>query len=106
MYENIIFESFFMKVQLAIIGAVLIVGAILFFPETTSQVSEGTSVFDAIVTDAINIKEYNSHTSQVGDTIYDVSIEMSETMVDVADKVEDTIDSVEISPNQILNLED
>tara|TARA_B110000014_G_C20125830_1_gene599618 strand:- start:2625 stop:2945 length:321 start_codon:yes stop_codon:yes gene_type:complete len=105
-YENIIFESFFMKVQLAIIGAVLIVGAILFFPETTSQVSEGTSVFDAIVTDAINIKEYNSHTSQVGDTIYDVSIEMSETMVDVADKVEDTIDSVEISPNQILNLED
>jgi hypothetical protein len=95
-----------MKVQLAIIGAVLIVGAILFFPETTSQVSEGTSVFDAIVTDAINIKEYNSHTSQVGDTIYDVSIEMSETMVDVADKVEDTIDSVEISPNQILNLED
>ena len=106
MYENIIFESLFMKVQLAIIGAVLIVGAILFFPETTSQVSEGTSVFDAIVTDAINIKEYNSHTSQVGDTIYDVSIEMSETMVDVADKVEDTIDSVEISPNQILNLED
>ena len=106
MYENIIFESFFMKVQLAIIGAVLIVGAILFFPETTSQVSEGTSVFNAIVTDAINIKEYNSHTSQVGDTIYDVSIEMSETMVDVADKVEDTIDSVEISPNQILNLED
>jgi hypothetical protein len=105
-YENIIFESFFMKVQLAIIGAVLIVGAILFFPETTSQVSEGTSVFDAIVTDAINIKEYNSHTSQVGDTIYDVSIEMSETMIDVADKVEDTIDSVEISPNQILNLED
>ena len=102
MYENIIFESLFMKVQLAIIGAVLIVGAILFFPETTSQVSEGTSVFDAIVTDAINIKEYNSHTSQVGDTIYDVSIEMSETMVDVADKVEDTIDSVEISPNQIL----
>ena len=106
MYENIIFESFFMKVQLAIIGAVLIVGAILFFPETTSQGSEGTSVFDAIVTDAVNIKEYNSHTSQVGDTIYDVSIEMSETMVDVADKVEDTIDSVEISPNQILNLED
>ena len=106
MYENIIFESLFMKVQLAIIGAVLIVGAILFFPETTSQVSEGTSVFDAIVTDAVNIKEYNSHTSQVGDTIYDVSIEVSETMVDVADKVEDTIDSVEISPNQILNLED
>ena len=106
MYENIIFESLIMKVQLAIIGTVLIVGAILFFPETTSQVSEGTSVFDAIVTDAINIKEYNSHTSQVGDTIYDVSIEMSETMVDVADKVEDTIDSVEISPNQILNLED
>ena len=106
MYENIIFESFFMKVQLAIIGGVLIVGLILFFPETTSHVPEGASVFDAIVSDAINIKEYNSHTSQVGDTIYDVSIEMSETMVDVADKVEDTIDSVEISPNQILNLED
>ena len=106
MYENIIFESLIMKVQLAIIGAVLIVGAILFFPETTSQVSEGTSVFDAIVTDAINIKEYNSHTSQIGDMMYDVSIEVSETMVDVVDKVEDTIDNVEISPNQILNLED
>jgi len=94
-----------MKVQLAIIGAVLIVGAILFFPETTSQVSEGTSVFDALVTDAINIKEYNSHTSQVGDTIYDVSIKVSETMVDVTNKAQDTIGRVETVPNQILNLE-
>ena len=70
------------------------------------QLPEGTSIFDALVVDAMNIKEYNINTNQVADTLYDVGLEVSETMVDVVDKVEDTIDDVEISPNQILNLED
>ena len=95
-----------MKIQLAIIGVVLIVGGIMFFPETIKQLPEGTSIFDALVIDALNIKEYNINTNQVADTIYDVGLEVSETMIDVVDKVEDTIDDVEISPNQILNLED
>jgi hypothetical protein len=95
-----------MKIQLAIIGVVLIVGGIMFFPETIKQLPEGTSIFDALVIDALNIKEYNINTNQVADTLYDVGLEVSETMIDVVDKVEDTIDDVEISPNQILNLED
>ena len=78
----------------------------MFFPETMNQLPEGTSIFDALVADAMNIKEYNINTNQVADTLYDVGLEVSETMVDVVDKVEDTIDDVEISPNQILNLED
>ena len=78
----------------------------MFFPETMDQLPEGTSIFDALVVDAMNIKEYNINTNQVADTLYDVGLEVSETMVDVVDKVEDTIDDVEISPNQILNLED
>ena len=95
-----------MKIQLAIIGVVLIVGGIMFFPETIKQLPEGTSIFDALVVDALNIKEYNINTNQVADTLYDVGLEVSETMIDVVDKVEDTIADVEISPNQILNLED
>ena len=95
-----------MKIQLAIIGVVLIAGGIMFFPETMNQLPEGTSIFDALVVDALNIKEYNINTNQVADTLYDVGLEVSETMIDVVDKVEDTIDDVEISPNQILNLED
>jgi hypothetical protein len=71
-----------------------------------NQLPEGTSIFDALVADAMNIKEYNMNTNQVADTLYDVGLEVSETMVDVVDKVENTIDDVEISPNQILNLED
>ena len=78
----------------------------MFFPETMNQLPEGTSIFDALVADAMNIKEYNVNTNQVADTLYDVGLEVSETMIDVVDKVEDTIDDVEISPNQILNLED
>ena len=78
----------------------------MFFPETMNQLPEGTSIFDALVADAMNIKEYNVNTNQVADTLYDVGLEVGETMVDVVDKVEDTIDDVEISPNQILNLED
>jgi|TARA_B100001765_G_scaffold93800_1_gene57603 hypothetical protein len=95
-----------MKIQLVIVGVILIAGGIMFFPETMNQLPEGTSIFDALVADAMNIKEYNINTNQVADTLYDVGLEVSETMVDVVDKVEDTIDDVEISPNQILNLED
>ena len=95
-----------MKIQLVIVGVVLIAGGIMFFPETMNQLPEGTSIFDALIADAINLKEYNTNTNQVADTLYDVGLEVSETMVDVVDKVEDTIDDVEISPNQILNLED
>ena len=95
-----------MKIQLVIVGVVLIAGGIMFFPETMDQLPEGTSIFDALIVDAINLKEYNSNTNQVADTLYDVGLEVSETMIDVVDKVEDTIDDVEISPNQILNLED
>ena len=95
-----------MKIQLVIVGVILIAGGIMFFPETMNQLPEGTSIFDALVADAMNIKEYNINTTQVADTLYDVGLEVSETMVDVVDKVEDTIDDVEISPNQILNLED
>ena len=78
----------------------------MFFPQTMNQLPEGTSIFDALIADAINLKEYNTNTNQVADTLYDVGLEVSETMIDVVDKVEDTIDDVEISPNQILNLED
>ena len=95
-----------MKIQLAIVGVILIAGGIMFFPETMNQLPEGTSIFDALIADAINLKEYNTNTNQVADTLYDVGLEVSETMIDVVDKVEDTIDDVEISPNQILNLED
>ena len=94
-----------MKIQLVIVGVILIAGGIMFFPQTMDQLPEGTSIFDALIVDAINLKEYNSNTNQVADTLYDVGLEVSETMIDVVDKVEDTIDDVEISPNQILNLE-
>ena len=94
-----------MKIQLVIVGVIFIAGGIMFFPETMDQLPEGTSIFDALVADAINLKEYNTNTNQVADTLYDVGLEVSETMIDVVDKVEDTIDDVEISPNQILNLE-
>jgi len=95
-----------MKTQLVIVGVILIAGGIMFFPQTMSQLPEGTSIFDALIVDAINLKEYNTNTNQIADTLYDVSLEVSETMIGVVDKVEDTIDDVEISPNQILNLED
>ncbi len=95
-----------MKIQLVIVGVILIAGGIMFFPETMDQLPEGTSIFDALVADAINLKEYNTNTNQVADTLYDVGLEVRETMIDVVDKVEDTIDDVEIAPNQILNLED
>ena len=95
-----------MKIQLVIVGVILIAGGIMFFPQPMNQLPEGTSIFDALIVYAMNIKEYNTNTNQVADTLYDVGLEVSETMIDVVDKVEDTIDDVEISPNQILNLED
>ena len=49
-----------MKIQLAIIGAVLVVGGVMFFPETVNQLPEPTSFFDAITADALNFKEYNT----------------------------------------------
>ena len=41
-------------------------------------------ILDALVTDATNIKEYNQHTSQVGNTLYDVGLKAGDTVVDVA----------------------
>ena len=95
-----------MKIQLAIIGAVLGGGGILLFPETVNQLPGTTAFFDALTTDAINFKELNTNTKQIGNTLFDVGVEVADVMVDVAEKVEDTIEDVEISPNQILNLED
>jgi len=95
-----------MKIQLAIIGVILIAGGILFFPETMNQMPEGTSIFNALISDATNIKEYNTNTNEVADTLYDVSIQVGETMLDVADKVEDTIDDAEVSPEKIIELID
>ena len=94
-----------MKIQLAIIGVVLVAGGIMFFPETVNQMPEGTSIFQALINDATNMKEYNSNTNKIGDVLYDVGLEVGETMIDVADKVEDTIDDVEMPTNVILNLE-
>ena len=95
-----------MKIQLAIIGAVLVAGGILFLPEKISQFPAGTMVLDALVADAINIKEYNEHTNQVGDTLYDVGVRAGDTVVDVAGQVENTIDETEIPEIDFLKLEE
>ena len=95
-----------MKIQLAIIGAVLVTGGILFLPETMSQFPVGTMIFDALVADANNIKDYNEHTTQVGDTLYDVALKAGDTVVDVVDQVENTIDETEISKIDFLKLEE
>ena len=95
-----------MKVQLAIIGAVLVAGGILFLPETVSQFPAGTMILDALVTDATNIKEYNQHTSQVGDTLYDVGLKAGDTVVDVAGQVENTIDETELPEINLLKFDD
>ena len=95
-----------MKIQLAIIGAVLVTGGILFLPETMSQFPAGHMLLDAIVADATNIKEYNEHTNQVGDTLYDVGLKAGDTVVDVAGQVEHTIDETEIPEIDFLKLEE
>ena len=63
-------------------------GGILFLPETMDQFPAGTMIFDALVADANNIKDYNEHTTQVGDTLYDVALKAGDTVVDVVDQVE------------------
>ena len=95
-----------MKVQLAIIAAVMVAGGILFLPETISQFPAGTMVLDALVADATNIKEYNEHTNQVGDTLYDVGVVAGDTVIDVAGQVENTIDETEIPEIDFLKLEE
>ncbi len=95
-----------MKIQLAIIGAVLVAGGILFLPETINQFAAATMLLDALVADATNIKEYNEHTNQVGDTLYDVGILAGDTVVDVAGQVENTIDETEIPEIDFLKLEE
>ena len=95
-----------MKIQLAIIGAVLVAGGIFFLPETINQFPAGTMVLDALVADAINIKEYNEHTNQVGDTLYDVGVIAGDTVVDVAGQVENTIDEAEIPEIDFLKFEE
>jgi len=95
-----------MKIQLAIIGAVLVTGGILFLPETMSQFPVGTLILDALVADAINIKEYNEHTKQVGDTLYDVGLKAGDTAVDVAGQIENTIDEAEIPEIDFLKFEE
>ena len=95
-----------MKVQLAIIGAVLVSGGILFLPETVSQFPAGTMILDALVADATNIKEYNQHTNQVGDTLYDVGLKAGDTMVDVAGQVENTIDETELPEIDLLKFDE
>jgi hypothetical protein len=95
-----------MKIQLAIIGAVLVAGGIFFLPETINQFPAGTMVLDALVADAINIKEYNEHTNQVGDTLYDVGVIAGDTVVDVAGQVENTIDETEIPEIDFLKFDE
>ncbi|MDP6857464.1 MAG: hypothetical protein QF559_00825 [Candidatus Nitrosopelagicus sp.] len=95
-----------MKVQLAIIGAVLVAGGILFLPETMNQFPAGTAIADALVADVTSIKEYNSHTNQVGETLYDVGLKAGDTVVDVAGQVENTIDETEIPEIDFLKLEE
>ena len=95
-----------MKIHLAIIGAVLITGGIFFLPETINQFPAGTMILDALVADAINIKEYNDHTNQVGETLYDVGLKAGDTVVDVAGQVENTIDETEIPEIDFLKFEE
>ena len=94
------------QVQLAIIGAVLVVGGILFLPETINQFPASTMLLDALVTDATNIKQYNEHTNQVGDTLYDVGLKAGESAVDVANQVENTIDETEIPEIDFLKFDE
>ena len=95
-----------MKIQLAIIGAVLIAGGILFLPETVSQFPASTMILDALVADATNIKDYNEHTTQVADTLYDVGLKAGDTVVDVAGQVENTLDETEIPEIDFLKFEE
>ena len=94
------------QVQLAIIGAVLVAGGILFLPETISQFPASNMLLDAIITDAVTIKEYNEHTNQVGETLYDVGLQAGDTVVDVAGQVENTIEETEIPEIDFLKFDE
>ena len=63
-------------------------------------------ILDALVADATNIKEYNQHTSQVGDTLYDVGLKAGDTVVDVAGQVENTIHKTELPQIDLLKFDD
>ena len=95
-----------MKIQLAIIGAVLVAGGILFLPETISQFPAGTMLLDAIIADGTNIKEYNEHTNLVGDALYDVGLQAGDTVVDVAGQVENTIEETDMPEIDFLKFEE
>ena len=95
-----------MKIQLAIIGVVLIAGGIFFLPETINQFPAGVMILDALVADATSIKEYNDHTNQVGDTLYDVGVIAGDTVVDIAGQVENTIDEAEIPEIDFLKFDE
>ena len=95
-----------MKIQLAIIGAVLVAGGILFLPETISQFPAGTMLLDAIIADGTNIKEYNEHTNLVGDTLYDVGLQAGDTVVDVAGQIENTIEETDMPEIDFLKFEE
>jgi len=94
------------QVQLAIIGAVLVTGGILFLPETISQFPAGTMLLDAIIADGTSIKEYNEHTNMVGDTLYDVGLQAGDTVVDVAGQVENTIEETEFPEIDFLKFDE
>ena len=94
------------QVQLAIVGAVLVAGGILFLPETLSQFPAGHMLLDAIIEDGTNIKEYNEHTNLVGDTLYDVGLQAGDTVVDVAGQVENTIEETELPEIDFLKFEE
>jgi hypothetical protein len=49
---------------------------------------------------------YNTHTNQVGETLYDVGLKAGDTVVDVAGQVENTIDETEIPEIDFLKLEE
>jgi hypothetical protein len=94
-----------MKIQLAIVGFVLIAGGILFFPQTVEQLPEGSNVFSALVEDIMSIKQYNSNTEKVGETIYDVGMEVGDKLTDVATTVESSISEMELPSNKMLSIE-
>ena len=95
-----------MKIQLAIIGAVLVARGILFLPETISQFPAGTMLLDAIIADGTNIKEYNEHTNLVGDALYDVGLQAGDTVIDVAGQVENTIEETDMPEIDFLKFEE
>ena len=95
-----------MKIQLAIIGAVLVAGGILFLPETISQFPAGTMLLDAIIADGTNIKEYNEHTNLVRDALYDVGLQAGDTVIDVAGQVENTIEETDMPEIDFLKFEE